>query len=463
MQYFFRHIKVYMFVLDLIALDVALILASCVVKNSQWIISLKFLSLLVSFDFIWVFLSLMKNFYDNYDSSDSIVLFRKTYRQYSLFFVFSGMFIFLLNPYVNDSWLFVFESIFFAMLLVALRIVIFALRKKYRHKIKPLSNVVIVGNKQIIEKIYDSISEESINYNILGIFSSSLIAPNGHPASHLYKGNLSDCIEFIQAKKVQEVLCSVKEFSTEEINNLINEADKLMIRVKLLLDYENILNKRGEISTQFDIPILTIRSEPLEEERNKIMKRAFDVVFSAMVLILIMSWLTPILILLIRLESKGKAIFIQLRSGKNNEAFKCYKFRSMSIDNSNAAQQASKNDKRVTKIGAFMRRTNIDELPQFWNVLIGDMSIVGPRPHMLAHTKYYKALLDNFMIRHLVKPGITGWAQINGYRGETRTLEAMEERVKYDIEYMEKWSFFLDLKIIFLTVWKTFKGDEKAY
>jgi Undecaprenyl-phosphate glucose phosphotransferase len=360
--------------------------------------------------------------------------------------------------------MFILDSVFFAALLIALRLMVVGLRKKYRHRIRPLSNIFVLGDKQVIEKIYDSINQGGgVSYNLLGVFSSSDITPNGHPASLLYKGNLSDCIQLIREQKVQEILCSVKEFPAEDINRLIDEADRQMIRVKLLLDYESILNKQGEISAQFNIPILTLRREPLEEERNKIIKRTFDIFFSALALILIMSWLTPLLMLLIWLESKGNPIFVQLRSGKNNQAFKCYKFRSMRVNNGDAAKQATKDDNRITKIGAFMRRTNIDEFPQFWNVLIGDMSIVGPRPHMLAHTKYYKTLLDDFMVRHFMKPGITGWAQVNGCRGETRTVEAMEARVKYDIEYMEKWSFFLDMKIIFLTIWKTFKGDEKAY
>ena len=457
-----------MFLLDLLLLNIVLFLFMSVwtVQGFRWWVSHSFLSLFIFFNLIWIFLSLSKHFYDGYGYSDSTVLFRSAYKMCLTFFVWTGLFVFFMpfqNTNINYTSLFVFTNILFAILMFVLRIIVLGLRKKYRYKIKPEANLVIAGNKQTIEKIYNSISKEGVHYHILGAFSSSIITPNGHPASQLYKGDLADCIQFIQTKKVEEILCSVKEFTSEEISRLMYEADKQMVRVKLLLDYESILNKEGAISTEFGIPVLVIRREPLEEERNKIIKRTFDIIFSAVVLVLIMSWLTPLLMLIIRLGSKGYPIFVQLRSGKDNKPFKCYKFRSMRVENDDAAKQASKNDSRITKIGAFMRRTNLDELPQFWNVFIGNMSVVGPRPHMLAHTKHYKTLLDNFMVRHLIKPGITGWAQVNGFRGETQNLEDMEARVKYDIEYMEKWSFFLDMKIIFLTIWKTFKGDAKAY
>lgn len=193
------------------------------------------------------------------------------------------------------------------------------------------------------------------------------------------------------------------------------------------------------------------------------MKRLFDIVFSTLVIVFILSWLTPLMILLIKLESKGPAFFKQERSGKNNRTFRCYKFRSMKPNNYADQIQTSKKDARITKIGAFMRKTSIDELPQFFNVLFGNMSIVGPRPHMLLHTKEYGVSVDSYMVRHFAKPGITGWAQVTGFRGETKTLEAMEKRVECDVWYLENWTFLLDIKIIFLTVWNIFKGEENAF
>ena len=163
------------------------------------------------------------------------------------------------------------------------------------------------------------------------------------------------------------------------------------------------------------------------------------------------------------MSSRGPVLFRQKRTGLYGKIFECYKFRTMHINEEADRLQAVKNDPRTTWIGSFLRRTNLDEIPQFINVLTGDMSVVGPRPHMLRHTEQYSILIDKYMIRHLVKPGITGWAQITGYRGETRTLEQMEGRVKRDVWYLENWSFFLDLKIIIVTIINMFRGESNAY
>jgi len=196
---------------------------------------------------------------------------------------------------------------------------------------------------------------------------------------------------------------------------------------------------------------------------SRFFKRLFDIIFSLFVIIFVFSWLCPILAILIKLESRGPVFFIQLRTGKNNQHFKCYKFRSMRVNHEADKKQATRDDHRITKIGAVLRKTSLDELPQFFNVLIGNMSIVGPRPHMIQHTEEYSQLTDKFKVRHSLKPGITGWAQISGLRGEVNNTEAMLKRVDADVWYMKNWSFVLDLKIIFLTFWITLKGDKNAY
>lgn len=192
-------------------------------------------------------------------------------------------------------------------------------------------------------------------------------------------------------------------------------------------------------------------------------KRLFDVLFSLFFILFVFSWLYPILAILIKLESKGPVFFIQTRTGRNNTHFKCYKFRSMRVNTDADKIQATRDDRRITRVGAFMRKTSLDELPQFFNVLIGNMSIVGPRPHMLSHTEEYSQLTEKFKARHILRPGITGWAQIRGLRGEVKTAEAMIKRVDADVWYLKNWSFLLDLKIIFLTFWITLKGDKNAY
>lgn len=211
------------------------------------------------------------------------------------------------------------------------------------------------------------------------------------------------------------------------------------------------------------IPLLSIRNEPLQSVSKRAVKRTFDIAFSTLVLLLFYPVLYIVVGMLIKLSSPGPILFKQKRTGIYGKEFDCYKFRTMKVNKDADLVQAVKNDPRTTKIGSFLRRTNLDEMPQFLNVLFGDMSVVGPRPHMLKHTEQYSKLIDKYMVRHLVKPGITGWAQITGYRGETKTLEQMEGRVKRDVWYIENWSFFLDLKIIFVTVLNMFRGEKNAY
>lgn len=191
-------------------------------------------------------------------------------------------------------------------------------------------------------------------------------------------------------------------------------------------------------------------------------KRLFDFVFSSVILLLSPLWLLPIAIC-VKLSSPGPVLFKQKRTGFMGREFNCLKFRTMRVNNESDKLQATKGDPRITRIGEFLRKTSLDELPQFINVFKGEMSVVGPRPHMLKHTKDYSAIIDKYMVRHFIKPGLTGWAQVNGYRGETKELWQMEKRVEYDVWYIENWNFMLDMKIIFLTLIGIFKGDKNAF
>ncbi|HQY12897.1 MAG TPA: exopolysaccharide biosynthesis polyprenyl glycosylphosphotransferase, partial [Ferruginibacter sp.] len=203
--------------------------------------------------------------------------------------------------------------------------------------------------------------------------------------------------------------------------------------------------------------------EPLDDVGNRIKKRALDLVVSTLVIVFILSWLIPILGLLIMLESRGPIFFSQLRTGKNKSSFKCLKFRSMRSNKEADTKQATKNDSRVTAIGRFIRKTSLDEFPQFINVFKGEMSLVGPRPHMLKHTTDYSKVVEDYMIRQFLKPGITGWAQINGYRGEITNPEQIKMRVNKDLWYLENWSLWLDIQILFLTIYHVLRGNKNAF
>jgi putative colanic acid biosynthesis UDP-glucose lipid carrier transferase len=265
-------------------------------------------------------------------------------------------------------------------------------------------------------------------------------------------------------KGIKDIYVAVSLDRMSQLHALEEEADKQCVRLKFVPDLGGQISssyKLNYLGTEF--PVITLRKEPLEDVSNRFKKRVFDLAFSLLVIVFILSWLYPIIALLIKLQSKGPVLFKQLRSGRDDEPFWCYKFRSMTVNADSDNKQASKSDARVTPIGKFLRRSSLDEMPQFFNVFLGNMSVVGPRPHMLNHTTAYKAIINNYMVRHFLKPGITGWAQVHGFRGETRKPEDMENRVKYDISYLESWTAMLDVKIIFMTVINIVRGEDNAY
>jgi putative colanic acid biosynthesis UDP-glucose lipid carrier transferase len=275
--------------------------------------------------------------------------------------------------------------------------------------------------------------------------------------------SLKQCFNYVIDNNIDEIYFSVAELSNKQINKLVDFADNNLRELKFIPDNKDIYSKKLKYEYYDYIPVLSFRAIPLQEPVNKYFKRVFDVLFSLGIIFFVLSWLTPILAILIKLESKGPVFFKQSRNGFNYQEFNCYKFRSMTPNKDAHLYQTTKGDLRVTKIGAFIRKTSIDELPQFFNVLFGDMSVVGPRPHMVSHTNMYAQRIDKFMVRHFVKPGITGLAQTSGFRGEVETDKDIIGRVKYDIFYIENWSLLLDLKIIFQTLMNAVKGEEKAY
>ncbi|MDB5124084.1 MAG: undecaprenyl-phosphate glucose phosphotransferase [Mucilaginibacter sp.] len=296
-------------------------------------------------------------------------------------------------------------------------------------------------------------------YTSLGFFDDDA-GMKGLPS---YLGSIDDSINYAVTFSVDEIFCALPASAFEKIEQLMLGADKNLIRFRLVPGLDEYDERLAYIEYFGDIPVIALRHEPLQKWFNRFAKRLFDVVFSLFVIIFIFSWLFPILAILIKMGSKGPVLFVQQRSGLNNRPFSCYKFRSMYVNTEAHKTQASRGDERITGIGAWLRRTSLDELPQFFNVLTGSMSVVGPRPHMITHTRHYSELIDKYMIRHFLKPGITGWAQVNGFRGETRNAEAMLNRVEADVWYLENWSFLLDLKIVFLTALILFKRDENAF
>ena len=264
-------------------------------------------------------------------------------------------------------------------------------------------------------------------------------------------------MESIKKMEFSELFLSVQDLGDEQTREVIDYTDEKLKNVHLVID-EPYLNSRHLDLTRFgQVPVINLKLSPLDLVSNQFIKRSFDIVFSSFVIVFILSWLYPLFAIMIKLGSRGPVLFNQERTGLNNQSFVCHKFRSMVVNEQADSDQAVENDPRITGIGKFMRRTSIDELPQFINVFKGEMSVVGPRPHMLKHTEEYRALVGKFMLRHAIKPGITGLAQAKGFRGEIRSRKLLESRVKYDRFYVENWSLSLDIKIIFMTIASVFK------
>ena len=334
--------------------------------------------------------------------------------------------------------------------------------KLYRKSGYNYSRVVIVGGGEVAQQLNDYFnSDDVLGVRLLGVFSDSDFS--FEIKDSVKTGTLDSLEQFALKNDIDEIFYTMPLTYTKKIKGLVDFCDKYMIRFKVVPDFRGFIFKRVNIDFFNDVPVITLREEPLTDFINRFTKRVFDLIFSLLTIVVVLSWLYPIIAVLIKLSSKGPVLFKQSRSGVNNEEFLCYKFRSMTMSEEADTKQATKGDVRITKIGAFLRKSSLDEFPQFFNVFMGDMSTVGPRPHMLKHTEEYSALIQKYMVRQLVKPGITGAAQVKGYRGETKELEDMEGRVRLDVWYIENWSLSLDINIIFHTVWNAFKGDEKAY
>jgi len=402
----------------------------------------------------WLIIAWNIGFYEVYRYTKVIEIFSNILKQYLFFLLINFAFIGFYLKFSEPSKMIEFVS--FSLILVSLAkfFIYFSLRRFRVVFGGNFRRVVIVGNGKSTIQLGDFFNENpDYGYKLEKVFT---LTPNK-------KEQIDECFEFVMENKIDEIYCSLSDLSNADLNRFIDFTDNNLKILKFLPDNKEIL-ARNLIFDYYDyIPIISLRNIPLDEVANKIIKRIFDIVFSLLIIVGILSWLIPILALLIRLESKGSVFFKQKRNGLNYKEFYCYKFRSMRLNEIADLYQVSKNDPRITRVGKFIRKTSIDELPQFFNVLLGDMSVVGPRPHMVSHTEMYARRIDKFMVRHFIKPGITGLAQTKGFRGEVESDKDIIYRVKFDIFYLENWSLLLDIKIIFLTVINAIKGEEKAY
>ena len=322
--------------------------------------------------------------------------------------------------------------------------------------------VVLVGFSDNLLELWQEMQNPIWGYSIRGYFNDSPVP--GFQNKMEYLGRVADIHDYLHSMHVHQLYCALPSSMSKEIVPIINTCERTCCHFFSVPNVRNYLKRTMQMEILGSVPVLSIREDQLSVSlTNRFLKRSFDIIVSLLFIVTCFWWIYLLVALLTKIFQPGPVFFLQKRSGLGGRDFVMIKFRSMKVNAQSDTLQASPDDPRKTKFGDFLRRTNIDELPQFLNVLRGDMSIVGPRPHMLKHTKQYSELIDKYMVRHWVRPGITGWAQVTGSRGETPELWQMEERIKKDIWYIENWTLMLDFQIIFLTFWNFMHGDKDAY
>ena len=406
----------------------------------------------------WIVTSYLLGFYKVYRYTSIFKIISLLCKQGILFTLgyFSYFGIFTEGVVVNNQFL-ILVTIFSSISLVKL-LWIFLL-KKYRSLGKNYRTTIVIGFDASSKNIIDLFkSKANLGYKYLGCFSNE-VSENGD-----LLGNFNDVFTYVIENTVDEIYCSLTSLSKDQIKEINKFSIDKNIILKLIPNSNELYNNNQKKEYyDDDLLVLNVHKLPFEFPENFYIKRIFDIFFSLFVCIFLLSWLAPILWLLIKLESKGPLVFKQAREGINGKEFICYKFRSMRLNLLSDRVHATKNDSRVTKMGYILRKTSMDELPQFINVLLGDMSVVGPRPHLESLSLEYQKEVDDYLKRHIVKPGITGLAQVSGYRGEIKNQSDIKNRIRFDIFYIENWSFYLDLKIIIRTIFNVFTGEEKAY
>jgi Undecaprenyl-phosphate glucose phosphotransferase len=454
-----------------ISIDVIIIIAAFLLSASVSSPGFNFLSssnaqlLLPALLVIWLFTTKATGLYDEFRSRNTSFELMCTIKNVVVLFAGSMIILFLLN----EQYLLRMFAVTFALsTVISLCIEKIIMRyslNKLRKKGRNLRNLLIVGAGRTGRNFYDLIAQSPhFGYHLVGFLDD-----NSKPwLNGQYLGKIDQLDSILEKKEVNDVIVALPNTAMNKLEEVIRTCEKHTTRVKIIPDYFKFVSEKYNVSMFGGFPVISVRDDRINEFHWRLLKRVVDLILSLLVLVLIFSWLYPIVSLLIKLSSQGPVLFKQERWGRDNRKFIAYKFRSMEVNSTDVNEdgkymQAIKNDPRVTKVGRFLRKTSLDELPQFWNVLKGEMSIVGPRPHPIPLNLESKEKVRLYMLRHIVKPGITGWAQVNGYRGPTKDLKLMQSRIDHDVWYIENWSFMLDLQIIILTLWRIVRGSPGAF
>lgn len=454
--------RIFFLLADLIALNVIVLFLVSRLETLPQADLKSYTILYMASNAVWLVWSYVTGMYIIYKNVKLKVITRTTITSLLLFCL--SVITFTLFAGFNYDWYFTAYLLcgFSTFILISRLLLISYVLYRRTHS-RYYTNVVIIGCNEISKSLISMIYSNDRNIRIQGYFDHQ--PTDFRQQDHPFLGDIQDCLSFAINNHISEIYCTLSPEKSAELYQLAEEAEKHFIRFRFVPDLRNFIDRKVHVDFIDHIPVLSLRSEPMEYATAQIKKRIFDIIVSLAITLFLLSWLLPILAVIIKIDSKGPVFFTQKRSGKNNREFSCLKLRSLKAHNNadGAVVQVTKNDNRTTRVGRFLRKSNLDELPQFLNVLMGQMSIVGSRPHMLKHTEDFSKMENDYMARHLSKPGVTGWAQINGHRGEIKKPEQLRQRLEHDIWYIEHWDVWLDIKIVLLTVFVTLRGDKNAY
>ncbi len=458
---FLRLIQTSLFCLDLLSINLSVIVCLLWLNTVPANLNPEYGYFWIWLNAAWLIVTWVGHVYHEKYILSFEIFSRRTMHAYFYWLVLLMFYLYFTHQFVLSRVFIATVLITQGLLLVVDRFIYLVLRAYFRRSNSFGRKVMIVGYNNTAKKLATYLEQEGMNTEIVGFCeeTENVRELTNYPIID----SVSNAMTASKVLKVDEIYSTIAPEHNLNIYNIMKEADRACIHFWLIPDLSLFIKKQVYINYLKDIPVLAIRQEPLNDAGNRIRKRVFDIIFSSLVIIFILSWLLPIISLLILIDSGWPVFFKQARSGRGTREFICLKFRSMKVNKEANLRQATANDDRLTSIGRFLRKTNLDEFPQFFNVLMGDMSIVGPRPHMIKHTHDYSKLIDDYMVRQFLKPGITGWAQVNGFRGETKTIDQMKGRVEHDIWYMENWELWLDLRIVFTTVYNMLMGDKNAF
>src|SRR3989339_34055 len=453
--------------LDLLLLNIIFVVSAILAQSFQTLMTRNYMFiLLAALNFIWYFTSNVNEFYEDNNLHSFSYQFNNILKNTFVQIIAAILFIFIAKEALftrNFILIYAFVLIFFISIRIQLLKMLIGKLSLRENKIQ---NIVIVGSGEVARNFYNStIKKQSFSYKFAGYLDDV----TAEPTRTALIGKIDDLEKVILSKNINEVIVALPIQEFARLDQIIKVCNRHAVRVHIIPDYFRFISKKFRITMFENFPIITIRDEPLAEAHWRFTKRLIDILFSLFIIILFLSWLIPLIVIFIKLFSRGTVFFVQKRIGMKNKAFNFYKFRTL-ITSANSENQSFspviEGDSRITKIGSILRRTNLDELPQFFNILKGDMSIVGPRPHFLPYNEVYSEIVDEIKLRSRVRPGLTGWAQVHGLRGDsTDPIEnerRTRKRIEYDIWYIENWSIWLDIQIIILTIWQMIKGETRA-